>query len=255
MKKAILMVSFGTSHLEQLERSILSVGESVTAAYAEQTVYNAFSSEMLREKLKKVHSKEILGVSQAFEVFEKEGYEEVTVQPLHLLGGKEYEKVKEVCKNAKASFHMRLGKPLLDEERDYRWLTAYLQSKEQDQRFLLVLGHGTTHEANSAYEKLEGYMKQVGIQGAVLTLHQLEHIEVLVEAVKKRQMHKITILPLMLVAGNHVVQEILGLEQHKWQGALMANGLEVEVITSGLGEVPEIRQLFIQHIKEAKSLK
>lgn len=255
MKKAILMISFGTSHLEQLENAILSVVATTKETFQDTDVYDAFSSGVIRAKLKKEHGKIIAGIEESFEMLIEEGYEEVLVQPMHLLKGKEYEKVKAACYNYREQFTIKLGAPLLSDDADYKWIVQHLKGVyHANESLLLVLGHGTDHEANDAYMKLSRMMTEEGLQGVVSTLKCLEDTEHIAVFAKTEGKHTLTIMPFMLVAGNHVAQDIIGMEEHKWEGALSSKGLDVEIITTGLGEYPFIHELFIKHIKEARLL-
>ena len=51
-KKGILVVSFGTSHLDTLERTITAVEQYIAAQFPEYRVYRAFKSVMILRKLK-----------------------------------------------------------------------------------------------------------------------------------------------------------------------------------------------------------
>ena len=53
-----------------------------------------------------------------------------------------------------------------------------------------------------------------------------------------------TLVPLMFVAGDHAKNDI----SVDWKEALEAAGLEVTLHIEGLGEVPEIQDIFLQHI-------
>ena len=51
----------------------------------------------------------------------------------------------------------------------------------------------------------------------------------------------------MIVAGNHAVEDING----EWRETLEKEGFSVEVIMKGMGELPEIQQIFVRHINRA----
>lgn len=53
MKKGILVVSFGTSHLDTMEKTIQAMEEGIAEAFPEYKVYRAFTSRMILRKLKK----------------------------------------------------------------------------------------------------------------------------------------------------------------------------------------------------------
>ena len=52
MKKAVLTVSFGTSHLDTMEKTIGAVEKALAEAFPDRTLYRAFTSGMILKKLK-----------------------------------------------------------------------------------------------------------------------------------------------------------------------------------------------------------
>ena len=67
MKKAILTVSFGTSHLDTLEKTIGAIERELAEAFPDRTLYRAFTSGMVIEKLKLDHKLVIFRVEEAME--------------------------------------------------------------------------------------------------------------------------------------------------------------------------------------------
>ena len=55
MKKAIVVVSFGTSYLEQLKNSIENVEGKIREQFKDYDVYRAFTAHMIIRKLERVH--------------------------------------------------------------------------------------------------------------------------------------------------------------------------------------------------------
>ena len=52
-KKGILVVSFGTSHLDTLERTIAATERYLAVQFPEYRVYRAFTSGIILRKLKR----------------------------------------------------------------------------------------------------------------------------------------------------------------------------------------------------------
>ena len=50
MKKGILVVSFGTSHLDTMEKTIQALEDDIAEAFPEYRVYRAFTSGMILRK-------------------------------------------------------------------------------------------------------------------------------------------------------------------------------------------------------------
>ena len=52
MKKAILVVSFGTSHMDALKNSIEKIENKIKEEFKEYDVYRAFTAHMIIKKIK-----------------------------------------------------------------------------------------------------------------------------------------------------------------------------------------------------------
>ena len=94
MKKAILVVSFGTSYHDTREKTIHVVEDKIKAAFEGYDFFRAFTSNMIINKLKKRDGIEIDNPIQAMDRLYEMGYEEVVIQTLHIICGHEYVKLK-----------------------------------------------------------------------------------------------------------------------------------------------------------------
>ncbi|MPM68089.1 Sirohydrochlorin cobaltochelatase [bioreactor metagenome] len=161
------MVSFGTTYLETLTRNIESVENKIKEAFPEYEVRRAFTSRMVIKKLAARDGLVIDTEQEALEKLQAEGYTEVYVQPLHVVAGEEYDKVKRLVvhfAHAQAFDKIKLGRPLLyfmgqDEQPD-DYLAAINAMAQQFPSFnnadaLVLMGHGGTHPANAAYAALQ----------------------------------------------------------------------------------------------------
>ena len=77
-KKAILVVSFGTSFHETREKTIDCIEADLAAAYPEYTLYRAWTSKMIIAKLKKRDSIVVSTVSEAVDQMITDG---MTINP------------------------------------------------------------------------------------------------------------------------------------------------------------------------------
>jgi sirohydrochlorin cobaltochelatase len=55
----------------------------------------------------------------------------------------------------------------------------------------------------------------------------------------------------MVVAGDHAHNDMAGDEGDSWKTLFKAQGLDVDYIMKGLGEMPSIRAQFIEHAQNA----
>ena len=87
MKKAILVVSFGTSYKETREKTIEACESKIKEAFKEYDFFRAFTSNMIIRKLKSRDNIHIENPIEALDRLYDEGYEEVIVQTLHIICG------------------------------------------------------------------------------------------------------------------------------------------------------------------------
>ena len=73
IKKAILVVSFGSSHLDTLEKNIDKIEQQIRDTFTDYRVYRAFTSQMILRKLKKVENLHFFTVKEAMEQMAEDG--------------------------------------------------------------------------------------------------------------------------------------------------------------------------------------
>lgn len=254
MKKGILIVSFGTSHLDTLEKTIAVIEREAAEKFPRAGVYRAFTSSVIIRKLKRTAGLAVDTVGEALERMAADGVEEVIVQPTHIINGIENDAMMESLMEHMGLFRqIRAGKPLLSTVDDYKKsVHAVMTETELDPGEMLVLmGHGTDHHANSAYPTLEYTFHALGytqvLVGTVESFPELNNVMARLEISGKK---KAVLMPFMLVAGDHAKNDMAG-EEDSWKSRLEEAGYEVRVILKGLGELEGIRKIFLEHIEEA----
>ena len=216
MKKAILVVSFGTSYHDTLEKTIQAAENAIGAAFPGWEVRRAFTSSIILKKLRTRDNLIIDNVSQAMARLESEGFTHIAVQPTHVMHGEEYEKLLSQLQPYRQRLNIQVGEPLLDQQADYEKvadaLLAWLPQRAADEA-LVLMGHGTPHFANAAYGQLEQNLQDrqdnvfVGTVEGYPTLERVEQQLAACPAIKK-----VLLAPFMLVAGDHARWRVLRLE-------------------------------------------
>ena len=154
MKKGILVVSFGTSHLDTMEKTIDVIEQDIAQKFPECRVYRAFTSRMIIRKLKRTENMEVDTVEEAVKRMASDGIEDVVVQPTHIINGIENDRMMEdLMENMSCFQRIRVGKPLLSSVDDYKKSIHAVMAETElaDDEMLVLMGHGTDHHANSAY--------------------------------------------------------------------------------------------------------
>ncbi len=254
MKKGILAVSFGTSHLDTMEKTIAVIEKEMEERFPDCNVYRAFTSGMIIRKLKRTEGISIDTVPEALSRMAADGIEDVIIQPTHIINGIENDRMMEDLMERMSLFRrIRVGKPLLSSVDDYKKaIHAVMAETELDDGEMLVLmGHGTDHHANSAYPTLEYTFHALGYsQVLVGTVESFPELKNVMAKLKIAEKQKVALMPFMLVAGDHAKNDMAG-EEDSWKSQLEEEGYKVRVIMKGLGEFRGIRQIFMEHIEEA----
>lgn len=252
---ALLAVSFGTTHLEALHKSISATENSLSNAFPTYDLKRAFTSTRVIRKLKEDQGMQVDTVQQALEKLDAEGYQTVLVQPLHIIDGIEYEKLLEDIAPYYGKFaRLMIGRPLLGDREDCQEVAEIL-SRELTQcgagEALVLMGHGSTHPANRIYLELDSIFKEMGHTNVfVATVEGSPDIQTIIPVLKTGGIQKGVLIPFMLVAGEHANHDMAGDHPSSWKSVLEAEGITVEVRLQGLGEFENIRQVYVRHALE-----
>ncbi|MBE6904702.1 MAG: sirohydrochlorin cobaltochelatase [Ruminococcaceae bacterium] len=253
-KKAILVVSFGTSYNDSREATIGAIEKEIASAFPEYQVRRAFTSQIIIDKLKSRDNLEIDNVKQAMERLIDEGVGTLICQPTHVMHGLEYDDmVKEVNAYADHFETLKFGEPLLSSTQDYRDVVAAINQEftVPDDTALVLMGHGTEHFANNTYAALAYYFSHNNPKILVGTVEGFPDLETTVKDVKELGIKKVILTPLMVVAGDHANNDMAGDEEGSWKTVFKSEGYEVEPVLKGLGEYQSIRDIYVAHIAEA----
>lgn len=255
-KKAVLVTSFGTSHLDTLEETITATEKAIAQALPDFTLRRAFTSTIIMKKLRTRDGIEIDDVPQALTRLLQEHYTQVVIQPTHILCGEEYDKLCALAAPFASSLKLVIGTPLLKTIPDYwnmtRAMCTLTEAPEEDEA-VVFMGHGTAHLANASYALLEYLLWDLGWERAFIgTVEGCPSLEQVIRRLKAQPaIRKIRLMPLMMVAGDHAKNDMAGEEPDSWRNQLEAQGYQVCCILTGLGQSPAIQALFAQHALEA----
>lgn len=263
-KKAILVVSFGTTYADTRKACIESVEDRMRAAFPGYEVRRAFTSRMITRRLAERDGLIVDNERQALERLLAEGFSEVYVQPLHIVAGEEYEKIRSIVNeyaDLKKFRRLALGRPLLyymgkeeqpNEPDDYLTVIKALDVTAGVDEAVVFMGHGGHHPANAAYAVLQFKLQDAGKQNVfVYAVEGYPSLQRVIGQLQSAGLRKVRLQPFMLVAGNHVRNDMDGDEKKSAKSILAAAGFDVEVNLNGLGENPAIQNAYVRHIKDA----
>jgi sirohydrochlorin cobaltochelatase len=261
VKKAILVVSFGTTHEDTRRATIDKIEERVKESFSDYEVRRAFTAHIVIKVLKNRDGIIVDTPEEAMDKLIKEGYEDIILQPLHMIPGLEYDYVTEIVKhyekeNPKVS--IKLGRPVLyykgfeeDHPDDYTIMIEAIKHIITDEKTVLLMGHGTMHPSNACYVCLRDVLKSHNFDNTYIAcVEGYPTIEEIIKVLKKDNRTNLKLVPLMLVAGDHAKNDMAGEDEDSWKNILLKEGFEVETYLKGLGEIKEFQDIYIQHIDD-----
>jgi sirohydrochlorin cobaltochelatase len=261
-KKGILLVAFGTS-VPEAKGAIESLVSAAKTAHPEAEVRLAYTSNIIRRKLKREEGVEVPTPSEALAKMNDDRFTHVFVQPTHVIPGEEYDELKSVV-DAFASIRgkygftrVALGQPFLSNAADCKLmagiLTRHFAEKLNANKAVVLMGHGTPHEANSMYGEMQKALTGAAAPRFIFlgTVEAAPTFEDVLASLKKTRVKTLVLAPFMVVAGDHARNDLAGEDDpESWLSRFKENGYRIELDLVGLGEYPEVAALFAERVGE-----
>ena len=263
-KKAILVCSFGTTFADSRKATIEAIENRVRAEYPEWEVRRAFSSHIIIKVLKDRDGIDVDTPEQAMQKLSDEGYTSVAMMVLDVIPGVEYDYDKRVFDmwKHKATFKkMSLALPLFyymgQENKPDDFISALnafkteMPSKLKNDEAVLIMAHGTPHPANAFYTVMQDKINKLGWKNTwVYTVEGTPTLEEIIPQLKTKKIKKVTLLPMMMVAGDHATNDMSGSDKDSHKSQLIAAGFQVDTYIHGIGENVAIQDLYMQRLKD-----
>ncbi len=250
MKKAIIIASFGTTHLDAWNSAIKPIEDMIRDEFPEYDATSAFTSARVRSMLEK-RGVETSSPEEALEAHVRKGAASAYILPTHLLPGIEYEKLQGALTQF-PQLRARLARPLLCGKEDFDAILNAMRPAfpHTGEAGLVLMGHGSEHSCNALYAQMNEHIHEQGMSNIfVATVEAKPGLNEAIEYMRAKGVKRITIAPLLLVAGDHAKNDMAG-ENGSWLRAFQDAGFDAEAVVKGLGEYPEIRALYAKRLRE-----
>ena len=252
MKQAVVCASFGTS-VPAGRENITAVENALRQSARDRVFVSALTSPTIRRILRE-RGEAVYSVPEALESLRSQSVTEVLVQPTHILCGHEYDKLKWEAETWRDRFDtLRIGRPLLTDTDDLQTLAAGLSAAypARSGETLVLFGHGTDHAANLIYPALQATFHLAGRSDVLVgTAEGWPAFEDVLAQLKARNGKYVHLVPLMLVAGDHALNDMAGADTGSWKSRLEAEGFTVRSTLRGLGLLPEVQTMYRIRLKE-----
>lgn len=245
-KLAILMAHFGTTHADTRELTIDAINAKVKEQFPTTEVREAYTSRII---IKRLGEKGIVKQNplDALKQLHKEGYTHILIQASTIIDGVEMESLDKNIKEISALFkEIRIGDPLLYTPDDYEKAIKVLTLDNDKNLGYVLVGHGTYDATTAQYAMLDYMLKAKGYNNFFVgTIEGYPEFDDMLNQLKASGLKKVKLVPFMFVAGEHAKNDIA----EDWKNDLEKEGFDVEVSMEGLGQIPAIQDLYIEHLK------
>ena len=258
MKKAILVVSFGTSHLDTLRVTIEKAENQIRDHFNDYDIYRAFTSHKIIRKLREKYEMFIDTPEEVMAKLYEDDYEDVIIQPLHIIPGEEYIYINKIGDAYKDKFRsVKMGRPIFYYQgienlpQDYSLFIEATKKLYEENNAVVYVGHGTAHSANAVYGCLQTVFEDEGYENVFVgTVEGYPNFEAVLKRLKRKNIDEVTLAPLMVVAGDHAKNDMASDEEGSWKSMLEKEGIKVNIYLKGLGENERFNQLYINRIED-----
>jgi sirohydrochlorin cobaltochelatase len=254
-KPAIVLAAFGTT--TSAFATYNKIEDQVKKSFPGYEVRWAFTSRMVRQKVWKDQHKKLQSLPEVLKNLKADGFAKVVVQSFLLAPGKEWE---ETVKQSKGvpGLTVKLGQPLLSGKAD-ELQTMQILSKEfppdLQKTAVVLVGHGSPDpKAQATYDSFARLLRDHYPHGRVwfgMVEFEKPGKEEVLQEVKQSGVTSVVLMPFLLVAGDHVQNDILGSGPESWKSALLKMGCQVKGIRQGLGDRPAIVDIYLKHLAQA----
>ena len=261
-KDAMVVMSFGTTYKDTRVKTIDATVDAIKAAHPNTKVITAFTSHIIRDRIQQKEGITYPTPEEALAELKKDGYTRVALASLDVIPGMEYNYDAAVYNLYKNDFKkMTLGTSLMywmGQENQTDQVIETLKAVQSQfpklgkEDGLLIMAHGTPDPSNAYYSVIQDRIHTLGMKNVfIYTVEGTPNLEQVIPQLKLHGIKHVTLMPFMMVAGDHANNDMAGNEPDSHKSILEKEGFKVDTYIHGLGENQNIRNLFVERATEA----
>ena len=253
-KDAMVVMSFGTTYKDTRAKTIDATVDAIKAAHPNTKVITAFTSHIIRDRIQQKEGITYPTPEEALAELKKDGYTRVALASLDVIPAV-YNLYKDNFKK------MTLGTSLMywmGQENQTDQVIETLKAVQSQfpklgkEDALLIMAHGTPDPSNAYYSVIQDRIHTLGMKNVfVYTVEGTPNLEQVIPQLKLHGIKHVTLMPFMMVAGDHANNDMAGNEPDSHKSILEKEGFKVDTYIHGLGENPNIRNLFVERANES----
>lgn len=243
-RPVIVLVAFGTS-VDEARQVFDFIDTRARQRYPDHEIEWAFTSQFIINKLKR-RGIVTRTVAEVIAGLRTRGVRQVALQSLHVVPGQEYHIIPATDTRG---LEVAFGAPLLTNEADIEVTIDALAPEIDPEAATVVVAHGNNKHPEfnvqvetfaHAIEERYPNLNVASVEGTPGTRG--------LEAIKARQPRQVHFIPLMIVAGDHILNDVLGDEEESWKNIIQA---PMNTCSRSLGWNPAILEIYFEHLDQA----
>ena len=245
-KKAVAAVFFGST-VPRAREAYRKITEKLERDLPAIPVFQAYTSGIVRKRI----GYTVPSLPELLRKLQLEGYTCVDVLAGLLSPGEEYCRLLQDASGFSRFLSCRVS-PVpfssLGRMREFLNRTAAsLPPERRPDEDVLFMGHGNT-DGRSDFIYMTAAQELAKIDPR-FHLACVEGAPGLEEVIPALNAEKVWLIPFMLVAGDHALNDMAGEEEESWRSRLEAKGFRCECVLRGLGEADAVAELFPGYLK------
>ena len=239
----LLLTAFGST-IPETQVTYKKIETAIRRAFPENRVEWAFTSTIVRAKLKKT-GVNVYSTNEMLSRLKSEGLRNFIIQSLHVAPGEEFEQLSQSNMNG---ISCQIGAPLLSCDTDIVKMANIITKLVPKNQPTIIAAHGNKKypQFNEVLIKFGKLIESKNNNVVLCTLEGLpgtEPMSKLSSLVK--EFGSIHFIPLLMVAGTHVMNDFLGNHSSSWKNQINA---DTATVSAPIGENSDIHNMIIDHI-------
>lgn len=255
MSKAIVLAAFGSADLDGIKKSIGILEKDLNSYFGkEYIVVKSFTSNKIINLLKERHDYVVPHLSKVLFNLVNQGYEEIIIQPLHIMSGRDKSKIEEIVDEYKYSVEkLVISKSLFTNDENLNKESNDIGKvicENIGNNDILLVGHGSKRSSNKLYDVIEEVVREITNKKVYMaTLEGEKIIDTVIENLLSDGIKNLIVKPLFIIPGKHVISDISD-GDGSWISMLREKNINVIINENSLLQYEGIRKIYIKNIND-----
>ena len=249
---AIILTAYGTSTRGM--ETYRSMDRWFARRFKDHRILWAFTSGFLLATAQPRIRDKVRSLEDSIERVMEAGMNACVVQSLHVWPAREYHGIISTLANAQLPLKISVGAPLILGHSDFDPVLDMLgpDLTHGNREGVVLIAHGTGHSSIALYDAFGKRVRErFGETVWMELVREPEGTVRLQQRATRLGIKKIRFIPFMMVAGRHVLRDVMGDQSGSWRSKLLSVGVESCCEAPALGSRSDVFERFCKRIGDA----